>query len=487
MSLSSAINTAQSSLSNTATQTNIVSRNIANASNPDYARRNAALSTSIVGAQVVSIQRAQDQVLFQQSVSGTATASGQQTLLTGLGYLKGILGGNDYESAPATLIATLRDTLSTYAAKPGETTLAQTAVADANTLAAGLRDASAAVQSVRLNADQEIDRQVNSVNELLSRFEVANNGVYRGTQVGRDVSAELDEREALLKQISSIIGVTPVTRTGNDMALYTANGTTLFETVPRAVTFQAASGFSAAVQGNRVYVDGTPLPAGQGATTTARGSLQALVQIRDDFAPAMQRQLDETARALIVTFAETDQSATPTLPDRPGLFTWGGGTVPAGATIVPGLASSIAVNPALLPSLGGNPSLLRDGGINGAAYSANPAGAAGFSARIDAFVLALDAPFAFDLSAGLSASRSVIGFAAESVGWLELNRSEADSANQTREAFRFRAVEALSNATGVSLDEEMSLLLELEQSYKASARLISAVDQMLQELMAAVR
>jgi flagellar hook-associated protein 1 FlgK len=487
MSLSSAINTAQSSLSNTAAQTNIVSRNISNASNPDYNRRNAALATTIPGAQVVSIQRAQDQALFRQSIDGTATASGQQTLLTGLTNLKGILGGNDYEGAPATLLGTMRDTLATFAAKPGEATLAQTAIADAGTLASGLRDASAAVQTVRLDVDQEIDRQINTLNELLGRFETANNGVLRGTQSGRDVSAELDQRDALLKQITAIVGVTPVTRTGNDMALYTSDGTTLFETVPRPVTFEVSAGFSALIQGNRIYVDGVPLPAGQGASTSARGSLQALVQIRDDIAPAVQTQLDEIARALVVTFAEKDQSAVPTLPDQPGLFTWAGATVPAGAAIVPGIASTITVNPALVPSLGGNPQLLRDGGINGAAYNANPTGAASFSAQLDAYVVALDTPVAFDPAAGLSVSASVTNFAADSVGWLELNRSEADAAAQTREAFRFRAVEAHSNATGVSLDEEMSLLLELEQSYKASARLISAVDQMLQELMAAVR
>ncbi|MCY0149937.1 flagellar hook-associated protein FlgK [Hoeflea sp. G2-23] len=487
MSLSSAINAAQNSLSNIATQTNNVSRNISNASNPDYNRRNAALATSLNGAQVVSIQRAQDEVLFRQSITGMATSSAQQTLLTGFSNLKEILGGNDYENSPATLIANMRDTLSTYAAKPGETTLAQTAIADASTLANGLREASAAVQRVRLDADQEIDRQVNSLNELLSRFEVANKGVYAGTQAGRDVSAELDERDGLLKQISSIIGVTPVTRSGNDMALYTASGTTLFETVARPVTFESSAGFSASIQGKKVYVDGVPLAAGAGATTSAQGSLQALIQVRDEVAPVVQNQLDEIARALVVTFSEKDQSAVPTLPDRAGLFTWSGVMVPTGAAVVPGIAATIAVNPALISSQGGNPQLLRDGGINGAAYSTNPSGAAGYSDALDSFVLALDAPISFDASAGISVSDSITGFAADSVGWLELNRSEANSAAVSREALRYRTEEALSNKTGVSLDEEMSMLLELEQSYKASARLISAVDEMLQELLAAVR
>ncbi|OCW56180.1 flagellar hook-associated protein FlgK [Hoeflea olei] len=485
MSLSSAISSAQTSLSNYATQTSILARNISNASNLDYSRRAAILSTSTVGAQVVSIQRAQDEGLFRKTITSMSVASGQQTLLSGLSDLKNIFGGNDYESSPASLIAGMRDTLASYAAKPGESTLAQTAIADANTVAMGLRDASAAVQNVRYQSDQEISRQVHTLNELLSRFEANNKAVYSGTQTGRDVSAELDERDALLKGISEIVGVTTVTRDGNDMSLYTSDGTTLFETSARQVTFKASSGFAAGIAGNSIYIDGVALSAGTGATTTSRGSLQSLLQIRDVYAPTMQEQLDEIARGLITTFAETDQSAVPTLPDAPGLFTWVGGTVPPAGTIVPGIAATITVNPALVQSQGGNPQLLRDGGINGAAYVANADGSAGYSSLLDSYVLALDTPMAFDPDAELSSSLSLVDFAADSVGWLELNRSEANSAQVTREATRFRTSEALSNETGVSLDEEMSILLELEQTYKASARLISVVDEMLKALLAA--
>jgi flagellar hook-associated protein 1 FlgK len=487
MSLTSALSTAQSSLSNYATQTNVLSRNISNASDPNYSRRDPILTNSLLGAQGVNIQRAQDMALFMRSVTDTSTASAQQTLLTGLSDLKNILGGNDYESSPSVLIATMRDTLATFAAKPAEATLAQMAVADAVTVANGLQDASKAVQTVRYEADKEISRQVNTLNDLLARFEVVNNKVFSGTQTGKTVNAELDERDSLIKQISSIIGVTQVTRTGNDMALYTSDGITLFETVARPVEFQASSGFSASVQGNQIFVDGVPLAAGQGANTTGRGSLQSLVQIRDTYAPGMQSQLDEIARGLIVSFAESDQSATPTLPDMPGLFTWAGGTIPAAATIEPGIAATIKVNPALIRSAGGDPKLLRDGGINGAAYSSNPTGATGFSTLLDSYVQVLDQPMTFDTASGLSGSASLMEFSAESIGWLEMHRSEAKTASESREASRFRSVEALSNLTGVSLDEEMSLLLELEQSYKASARLISAVDEMLKALLAVAR
>jgi flagellar hook-associated protein FlgK len=486
MSLTSALNTAQRSLSNTATQTSVISRNISNASNPDYSRREAVLASALLGgAAVVTIQRAQDATLFRYTMSGMASASSQKSLLSGLENLKAIYGGNDYETAPATLISRFRDTLSAYAAKPSEITLAESTIADANQIASGLRTASAAVQDIRAAADLEITNQVNRLNELLENFRSVNEAVIRGTQSNREINSELDERNKLLKEISQIVGVTAVMREGNDIALYTTSGTTLFDKIARPVTFQPSSGFSAALVGNPVLIDGIPLSAGVGSSTTGTGSLQAQLQIRDTYAPAVQRQLDEIARGLITIFAEKDQSPVPALPDMPGLFTWVGGTVPPAGTIEPGIAATIAINPALLTTSGGNPHLLRDGGINGGAYVINTGGGTSFSAALDGYVQAIDEPMTFDPAAGLGTTSSLAAFAANSIGWLEQNRSEATYALETREAYVFRVTEAHSNAVGVSIDEELSLLLELEQSYKASARLIAAVDEMLRALLAA--
>ncbi len=42
-----------------------------------------------------------------------------------------------------------------------------------------------------------------------------------------------------------------------------------------------------------------------------------------------------------------------------------------------------------------------------------------------------------------------------------------------------RSTEAYSNETGVNLDEELTLLLDIEQSYKAATKILNAVDEML--------
>ena len=54
--------------------------------------------------------------------------------------------------------------------------------------------------------------------------------------------------------------------------------------------------------------------------------------------------------------------------------------------------------------------------------------------------------------------------------------------------FRSRdsATQALTSATGVNMDDELSRMLDIEHSYQASAKLISAIDQMFTVLFQAI-
>jgi flagellar hook-associated protein 1 FlgK len=210
-----------------------------------------------------------------------------------------------------------------------------------------------------------------------------------------------------------------------------------------------------------------------------------LVQIRDSLAVTYQRQLDEIAGALVQMFAERDQSAVPTLPEAPGLFTYPG--APAMPLSTVGLAGLISINPSADPAQGGDPERLRDGGINGAAYIYNPTGASGYSQRLQDLIGRFDAQRAFDPAAGVASSTSLPQFASSSAGWLEGARKSADEAMSYQSAVLERASAVLTKETGVSLDEQMMLLLDLERSYQASAKLITTIDNMLGTLMAATR
>ncbi len=480
MSLTSALNTAQSIFNNTGAQSSIVSNNISNAGNKDYVRRQAMLTTSLGGAQVVKISRAQEDALLKQYLKASSKDSAQQTLLGGLEDLKSIMGGNDNETSPEVALRTFRDKLGTFRATPGDLIAAQGAITAAQDVVTSLNNASKAVQEQRADADKQIKNQVDSLNSLLKQFETANNAVKKATAGDEDPSSALDEREKVLKQINQIVGVSTVTRDNNDMVLYTADGTTLFETIPRAVSFEPTQSYAAGTVGNKVYIDGVAVNTGSGASTNAQGSLASLLQIRDDIAPKFQSQLDEVARGLVNLYQEDG---------NPGLFVWtdpttgvAGGVPPAG-TLINGIAGTIAINDRVVTSKGGDPMRLRDGNINASSTAANPDGSSGYTAELDRLYTAMDSGIPFDASTGLDSNISILTFATNSIGWLEQNRSDATTAAENTQAAAARTDEAYSNETGVNLDEELTLLLDIEQSYKAATKILNAVDEMLKALL----
>ncbi len=487
MSLTTALNNAQAIFNNSGTQSSVVSNNIANAGNTDYSRRQAMLTTDMSGAQVVKIARASEPALQKAFLSSTSADAAQQRLLSAYESLKSAtLGGNDNEVAPATYLSNLQTAMQTYASSPSSTTAAQSAVNAAQSLATALNNATTAVQSIRTDADKQIASDVDTLNGLLKQFQTANNAVKSATAASSSTSTALsdalDQRDSILKQISQIVGVTTVTRDNNDVALYTTGGATLFETIPRAVTFTPTTSYTASITGNNVYIDGVALAAGQGASTTAQGSLQAALQVRDDVAPTYQMQLEEIARGLVTTFAETNQTDS---TKAPGLFTWSGGTVPDSATVVTGMAGSIAVNPALVTTSTqtGDPTLLRDGGINGSDYVVNTTGASGYSDQLDAYITGMSTKMDFDATAGSDTSASIMDYASSSIGWLEGQRSTATTAAENTSAALSRSSTAYSNETGVNLDEELTLMMDIEQSYKAGTKILNAVNEMLQSVL----
>jgi flagellar hook-associated protein 1 FlgK len=210
--------------------------------------------------------------------------------------------------------------------------------------------------------------------------------------------------------------------------------------------------------------------------------------VRDDVAVTYQSQLDEIARGLVETFAESDQSAVPVLPDVPGLFTYPGAPpMPPTGTLVVGLAASIRVAASVDPAQGGNLNLLRDGGISGnPAYVYTTSGAPAFSDRLQALVDGMNTSRAFDPAAQSGAGGSIANFSAASVAWLQEARSSADADAEYRTALLERSTEALSKVNGVNIDEEMTALLELERSYQASSKLITMIDSMFEALLTAV-
>jgi flagellar hook-associated protein 1 FlgK len=221
---------------------------------------------------------------------------------------------------------------------------------------------------------------------------------------------------------------------------------------------------------------------------SVNGKLAALAAVRDTIGNTFQLQLDEISRGLIDLFSESDQSMPPALPDRAGLFMDGTDpAIPPPSGAPTGLSSRIRVNPLGDPGQGGNVFLLRDGGFGGPAYSYNATAVPSFQNRLTELQHSFDLPQAFRSEAQLGTTGSIKSFSAESAGWMESLRQSSNAAREAGLAQKTRSSEALLRVTGVNVDEEMAAILDLEKSYQASAKVISAIDSMLASLLEAIR
>jgi flagellar hook-associated protein 1 len=487
MSLTATLETANSSLSTLGERASVVSRNVANANNDFVSRKIAQTSTAPGGGvRLAAITRATDAALFQKVLVANATVGAQQEIVNSLDTLNQTVADPEQDFSPAALVGKLSDQLQQYSAGPQDPIRAKAVLDAATDVANALNTATDTVQSVRSQADADIALSVSNVNNLLAQVQQVNTEIVKGTQLGRDVTDQLDTRDQLLTKISTEIGIRVVARANNDVAVYTDSGVTLFDVSARSVSFDATPIYTAGTIGNPLVVDAVAVTGPSASMAIGTGRLKGLTDIRDTIAPTYQSQLDEIARGLIETFSEQDQTASG-LPDATGLFSYGGTpAVPATGAIATGIAGEISVNPAVNPDQGGNLNLIRDGGINGASYDYNPGGNAGFSARIFQLADGLSASRAFDPNAEAGSQDSVIDFSSTSVGWLQQLRQRASTDFTFKQTVQQRSTDSFTQETGVNLDNEMTLLLEIERSYQATSRLISAVDSMFQSLIQAV-
>lgn len=484
MSLSVAFNAARSSLFSTSSQIETTARNISGAGQAGTSRK-LAITTTVGdgGATVVNVSRASDNALYMRMLSATSRTADKQAMLDGLQRLQTTVGDPQSDASPAARLGQLSDSLAQYANSPDDPSIAGDVVVKAQDLATALNTAAKTVHQVRTDADTAMARSVSRVNDLLQQFEVENTTVVRGTAFGTDVTDAMDRRDTILASIAEEMGVTAVTRGNNDMLIYTDGGTTLFETRPREVSFTTTPTLTAGMTGQAVMVDGVSVTGADATMPLRSGRLVGLAELRDTTTVVFESQLDQMAQGLMSAFAEIDHSGGGA-PDMPGLFTDGTGTLPASAT---GAASRIAVNPAIDAAQGGTLSLLRDGGVNGAAYAANGTGAASFADEIRRLHASVSAVRAYDPAAQIGSSGTLAEFGTASVGWLEGTRQAVSTKAESEKALLAHASDALSNATGINMDDEYARQLELERSFQASSKLISIINQLYDTLLQAVR
>ncbi len=483
MSISSTLNNALSGLVAASRSAEVVSSNIANAMTDGYGRRDLSLTSVSMagrgnGVRVDGILRMVDIGLVTDRRAADADLGSANALRAFYTEIERSIGLPGEDGSLNSRLDAFETSLIEAASRPDSQPRLLNVLRAAEGLAQHFNTISDKIQTLRSDADRQIDQTVTVLNTRLQQVADLNRDIRLQFGAGRDASALMDQRQAVIDTISDIVPIREMARDHGEIALITPGGAILVD--GKAATFDFAGvgvitpdmTLQSGALG-RIAMNGEPIDTAKPHHALIGGALDAQFRIRDQLATAAQAALDGAARDMIERFSAGGLD--PSLAaGQPGLFTDGGAAFDPGDEA--GVAGRLAVNTAVMPDEGGQIWRLRDG--LGAAVPGS-VGNASFLVRLTDALQDKRLP----PSGGyLAAPRSAAGLASDFLSRMGAERQSAEF-NQSHAAAQQHALTVMERQTGVDSDHELQELLLIEQAYAANARVVKAVDEMIDHLL----
>lgn len=477
----------------------VVSRNIGNADTPGYTRKTLNQYHEIVngvssGVRTGELRREMDRALQAQVIGRESEAGRHGVVERFLQQIDALQGKPDAEMSLGSQVGQMQDSFVTLLDAPDSGPLQNDVLERADTLARSLNQQSRAVTTLRNQAQAEIHDLMGTLNENLRKIDELNKSLSTTTLLGGSAPDLEDQRDIALREVAKIVDITYFRNGTGAVSINMANGQPLLDGSFREVSTEPTrvSPLSYYEQGNPASPIPPILLGGTDDITPylKGGTLGGLIELRDDILPRMQAELD----AFAVTTARRFEDAGLTL------FTDSTGTVPAGYVAPPaaldyvGFSAEIRVSAAVVA----DPTRLRDGDAG------QPGGTdyAGYRDQIQAvvddvfgapasaalnFATADLGPGPRTVSSRLPAGASLADFATEMITANGVLSAETTLKLDTAEVLRNQFEQHLADKTGVNIDQEIGLLIQLQRSYSSSARIISTNREMFNDLLNAVR
>ncbi|MFW2588323.1 flagellar hook-associated protein FlgK [Sagittula sp. SSi028] len=480
MSLSSALNIAFTGLKANTRAAGVVSTNISNATNEAYGRRELGLSAlsagNLGGVNVTTVIRQSDPVLLADRMVSDARLANANDMFSFASRLEDMVGDSGTAGSLTDRVTSFENALLSASSNPASTQRLELIATTGNDLANAINDLSSEIQISRQAADTSIATQVGYLNDAISRLGDLNDVLIKASATGTETASALDERQAILNQISEIVPLRVVEREKGDIALFTQNGATLLDGRGFEIGFTTTGSIDAGTTLSGGLLSGLTLNGTAVSTSDtgmfAGGSLAAQFEIRDEVAVQRQAELDGIARDLIERLGPGGPDSTLAAGDA-GLFTDNG--VAFVSTNETGLAGRLQINPIVAP---GSDEVwrIRDG------LGAATAGNVGDASLVQRIADALSDAVAPSSAALSSVARSFIGQVSQFSSAVAGERVRSENA-YTFQVAQNTTLKEMELSKGVDTDQELQKLMQIEQYYAANAKVISTVDTLYERLL----
>jgi flagellar hook-associated protein 1 len=438
---------------------NTVSHNITNAGTPGYSRQrvelaaspahpfpgvNTAVGAGQIGTGVLALQHSRVRDQFADiTVRAQAALVGEWgTRASGLRTLDSIID-EPGETGITSLLSRYWSAWQGLSIQPDSAASREGVRAAGVGLAQGLNDLNGRLEQARTEADTRIGLQVGRVNDLAGQLNEINKKIAVVVATGQAPNDLRDLRDLLIDELSGYAGIT-ISSTGLDK-LSIAVGTQLL-----------VDGSSDTV--NSLAIDGAgAATVGGVGVTMGSGSLRGLVDLRDSVigGPAGYiAQLDTLAASVIASVNAAHAAGFGLDGSTGNVFFTGTG------------AGNFAVSSAVMTS------------VDAIAASGS---AGGLPSDADNAVAVAQLQFVVQ-TIGMSTT-TIDGFYQQFVAKLGVDADRAYRMEQVQRGVLDAALARRDSVSGVNLDEEAADMVRFTKSYNAAARMVTAVDEMLETII----
>jgi flagellar hook-associated protein 1 FlgK len=476
MALLGALQVAKSGLAATSLGLRTASHNIANVNTPGYSRQRQVLASELpipasagflgAGVRQVTIARLQDSFIQEQLLRHEGQLAASRAQADALAQVEQVVGGDGDGGLGATLNA-FYDAWSDLASatSPGAPLERAAVRASADALVAQLHAADGQLRAQMRAIDRRIQDLLPRVNDLLQQIDALNDEVAR-IEVTDPANDLRDQRDALLRELAGALDIVVLEQADGRVDVALRNGVPLVSG-GSARTLYAAPDPNHPIDPRfvRVYAQ-NGLASADITSLIGSGELGGLLSARDVTVAGALRSLDVIAFNIAATVNAVHATGTGSNGYTGDFF-----AQPAQVTDA---TRDLALAAAILAS----PDAIAAGPSGGHADNRTALALAKLrDARAPLYLHgdALGAPSGPSRSVldQYSAAIAEVGVQARSVS---SHRAQLEHVMETLENRR-------DEVSGVSLDEEVTRLVELQAAFQANSRVISLVSDLLDELV----
>lgn len=452
------------------------SHNIANVNNPDYSRQRQVLGTTPpvsalggtvgTGVEQVTIERLSDRFVQAALIRERASSAALDTQLGALRRIDELMNEQNREGLGAALSRfydAFQDLAS--ASTSGAPIERENLRAVAESLVTTVRQQDADLRQVQADAETQIKNLVDEINSLSSQIATLNADIAEQNHVA-PANDLLDQRDALVRELSEKIDIQTFERENGAVVVQLPFGASLVdEFSARQLTVQGDPGNPFNPTFSRVFYD----DGSNRFDLTAQiggGELGGQLRVRDTLAAQSIRDLDTIAYNLMRTVNDQHQLGLGLDGGAHDFFTDLGQVEDA--------ARSLALDADIVAST----DAIAAGQTADPGDNRNALDLAGLRVTASAIFLPGDPP-----GPASGPTQSLLDYTGSVVNRIGQQTRGLEQAS----AQRGRVIEELEarrqEVSGVSLDEEVVALVQLQATFQANARVIATVQGLLDEVV----